>query len=884
MTPASISTVQRLVAVAMLVALCGATVAVWHVSDVDMNENAARQVRRESEKVVLDIRGRLDRFSALVEGAVGVFAANPTVSRHQFRAWAESLKVAEHYPGLAAICFVQHVEADRVARFVADTRADDAPDFHVTGGAADGGARRVVLFVEPAAAFPFSPGRDVATLPDLVAAMDRATDVSRPSVAGLSDFLLPRHRSDLPMIAPVYRQGVGTSTVVDRRAAIVGWVVLALTPANLLPTEAGLHVRIFDTAHATTPVATTLASADPGGDPYASSMMVSLPLEYAGRTWRVDVAPTAQFIESQRTSIPAILLVSGLTISFLFTGVVWTLMRTRARALKLAQTMTRDLTALNQRLDEARVSAENANRVKSQFLATMSHELRTPLNAIIGYSELISEEMADEGDERYVEDVQRILGSGRHLLGLINDVLDISKIEAGRVELFLEPVDLPEMVTSVMQIVRPLAEQNENRTHIEVDPRTPAIITADVTRLRQCLLNLLNNACKFTKQGDVSLFVNRIDVDAPDGTRVEMIEFRVRDTGIGMTAPQLAAIFEPFVQADASTTRRFGGTGLGLAITRRLVELFGGHMTVESEAGKGTTFAFRMPITASAAPVPPPVVPPRPDGLMTPARNGSSGAAEPARGTVLIVDDDAEARDLLSRHVMRAGFAVRHAASGAAGISSAEANPPDAITLDVLMPGMDGWETLRQLRERPLTRNVPVIMVSMIDGQSIAMALGATAHLRKPVDRAVLIGLLQTATGKSDAGRVMIVEDDESFRELMERTLRDASWTVTTAGNGAEALRLISMMDDATLPSAILLDLMMPEMDGFELMMRLNAHPDWRSIPVIVCSARDLDRADRERLHGNLIAVVAKGNAQPDELRRLLETAMLQHQTPGGTP
>lgn len=365
---------------------------------------------------------------------------------------------------------------------------------------------------------------------------------------------------------------------------------------------------------------------------------------------------------------------------------------------------------------ETRREAEAANAAKSQFLASMSHELRTPLNAILGYSEMMQEEAEEGGHTALVPDLQRVQAAGRHLLTLINEVLDLSKIEAGKMELYLETVDIARLMNDVATTVQPLVERNGNR--LEVIHRShPGSMQTDATRVRQVLLNLLSNAAKFTEKGVISL-----ESERNDGSMI----FRVRDTGVGMTPEQLGRLFEAFTQAEASTTSKYGGTGLGLALSRKFCQLMGGNVTVTSEPGKGSCFTATIPLAVDPAEM---VV--------------ESAIAAGPKGTVLVIDDDAAARNLLGRILGKEGYRVIEAAGGEAGLRMAAEFRPDAITLDVVMPGMDGWAVLSALKADPALAAIPVIMLTIMDEQHLGYMLGADEYLTKPINRRRLASAIQ---------------------------------------------------------------------------------------------------------------------------------------------
>ena len=502
------------------------------------------------------------------------------------------------------------------------------------------------------------------------------------------------------------------------------------------------------------------------------------------------------------------------------------------------------------RLAEARDAADEANRTKSTFLANMSHELRTPLNAIIGYSEILQEDVIDLGQPSLVADLKKIEGAGRHLLGLINDILDLSKIEAGRMDVFIEDVEVVPLLEEVRAIIEPMARKNGNSVDFRMAENLGTMRT-DRTKLKQSLLNILSNASKFTQNGELTLLAEGFETDRP------MVRFAISDTGIGMTEEQLSRLFQAFSQADASTAKQYGGTGLGLAITRNFCQLLGGDVTVVSRSGEGSTFTITLPDSPAAA------------------IQGGSTAVPPLAGksdnvpTVLIVDDDPVARDLLAVNLKGAGYRLIQAASGEEALSLARTMRPDAITLDVMMPKPDGWQVLSALKADADLRDIPVIIVTMLSDRGIGLSLGAIDVLTKPVDRTRLTALIHGLVRRD--GPVLVVEDDAAARGLIRLTIEKMGLAVAEAANGRQAL---VWLGDHPPPAMILLDLMMPELDGFEVLDALAAHEEWRDIPVIVVTAKQLSAAERERLLGQAQKVLVKSSASGVDIASAVGTAV----------
>ncbi len=509
-------------------------------------------------------------------------------------------------------------------------------------------------------------------------------------------------------------------------------------------------------------------------------------------------------------------------------------------------------------------AAEAANQTKSEFLARMSHELRTPLNAIIGYSEMLGEEAEEMGEKSFVADLNKVHSAGKHLLSLINSILDISKIEAGKMELYLETFSVEKLVSDTLMIVQPLVIKNGNDLRSSGSTAGGAMV-ADLVKLRQILFNLISNASKFTQNGTISLAVN-----CERKAGVEWVYFKVSDTGIGMTPEQLGKLFQAFAQADSSVASKYGGTGLGLAISRHFAQMMGGDITVESEFGKGTSFIVALPRTVSVSGQLPHKSP------QSVSFNGQGRSTS----TLLVIDDDMATHDIMEREFSGKGVRVLGAYSGEEGLRKAYEAQPDLITLDALMQDMDGWEVLSKLKSDPVLAHIPVIMLTIMDEKKKGFSLGVSEYLVKPAERGELTSLLSkyldNPVPQPGSRGLLLIDDDSANRGLMAKTLKEQGWTVREAANGLEGLRMLQ----ENIPDLIFLDLIMPEMDGFSFLTELRKSPQLWKIPVVVITSKDLTETERKLLSINVEKIVQKSKSDvADLIKEVSERLVLVAET-----
>jgi len=505
-------------------------------------------------------------------------------------------------------------------------------------------------------------------------------------------------------------------------------------------------------------------------------------------------------------------------------------------------------------LQKAVLALERANKMKSEFMANMSHELRTPLNAIIGFAEVLRDKISGDLNDEQLDFVNDIHGSGLHLLQMINDILDLSKVEAGRMELQYEIFPVHDAIEDVHTILKGLA----NKKHLEL--KTTILtevgdIEADRVKFKQILYNLLSNAIKFTPEN------GHINVDA--GIMDDMLQVSVSDTGIGMKPDDQEKVFKEFWQADSSFARKYEGTGLGLALTKRIVEMHGGNIRFESEYEKGSIFYFALPLKAQLRKTKPKEIEAKPRQI--------PATGEKEAKTIMVVEDDRMATDLITLYLTNAGYNVIVAVDGEEAIKKAKEFHPFLITLDIMLPKKDGWDVLSELKNSQDTADIPVIIVSIVDNKDLGFSLGAAEYLIKPVDRIKLINTVNACIpAEKDKGKLMkilVVDDDEKAVKYMSAILENAGFEVLKAYSGKAGINLAMNSN----PDIIILDLMMPEISGFDVIEKLRTHPTAKSIPIIICSAKDITPKEKEELNGNILAIVQKGTHTKEDLLKAIK-------------
>ena len=499
-------------------------------------------------------------------------------------------------------------------------------------------------------------------------------------------------------------------------------------------------------------------------------------------------------------------------------------------------------------MENARDEARDASDQKTKFFANMSHELRTPLNAILGYGEMLYEDCEDMGYEDLLPDLKKITSSGTHLLSLINNILDLSKIEAGKMELFVTSFEIENMVQTIKDVSEPLAAKNENDFVINLDGAMGSM-SQDETKLRQCITNFLSNGFKFTKNGTVTLDVkSRTDGD------IEFVDFAVVDTGAGMSPEGVAKVFEEYTQAERSTSANYGGTGLGLPISKKFAEMMGGDVVVTSEEGVGSTFTMSVPRECPEY---------TEDEVDANVIN-----LDDQDNLVVLVDDDVAMHDLIKRTISKLNLTLLGATNSEKGMELIREIKPKLILLDVLMPGRDGWSLLKECKTDQELKNIPVIMISQLNQSNLASSLGANDYLTKPIDRTHFINTVKRVLGnETQDQKVLVIDDDKDVRELLSRILKDAGFRPIDARDGKEGLERTK--DE---PSLIILDLEMPRMDGFEFLENyIKNVPEEKRSPILVFSGKDLTEVQEDLLKERVVGLVKKDDVSMENLSKMIQ-------------
>ncbi|MCU0291097.1 MAG: response regulator, partial [Thermoanaerobaculaceae bacterium] len=707
-----------------------------------------------------------------------------------------------------------------------------------------------------------TPGVDAGT-GDLAVTVE--TTVYAPGgrflgVAGIDVLLLTVGK----LIDNITYEGAGNAFLVDEHGRIIYFPAVDFTSlprGARVTTELAAIDQLFPDTQGFAALAQQLHTPGPGfarvrwrGD---DRFVIHVPVhsEYPELHWTLGLAVPDAVIHSPIERVRLLTALAILLAMAAIAGVTLGVTRRIDSQLRAADRQRAEALA------EANARLLEADQMKSRFLATMSHELRTPLNSIIGFSTILRTRIGDQLDPRYLKFLDNIRTSGEHLLAMISDILDLSKVEAGRLELHPETVQVPGLVDGVCDIVRALAKERRIEVAVDVPSDLPEV-TADPVRVKQILLNLLSNAVKFAYEGStVRVAIGVLEAEASP-LHVRALSLSIADRGIGIAPADQHVIFEEFRQVFQTDGRTYGGTGLGLALVKRLVELHRGSITVDSTLGEGSTFTVVLPVQF--------------EGNETSGPHVTLAAA--VEGTrVLVVEDDPAAFERIRHDLQGAGYQVAWSRTGTDAVALAMDQHPAAIVLDIVLPGRDGWDILRDLKGHPETSRIPVIIVSVLANHELGLALGAEAYFTKPVDREHLLARLAELVPQPPATEpsVLLIDDEATLHELVDEMLRGHGYQLRHAFSGTEGLEM-SHLDP---PDVIILDLMMPGIDGFEVATRLKADPATRGIPIVVLTARDTTREERLRLRGKIEVLLNKGDSGTTKLAPLIRS-LLAHRPP----
>jgi len=841
-------------ALAMLVAVAG--VVLWNWSILDQREQRASQQRfdLDVQAIAEMVHARMQAYEMVLRGVASAFAGGE--NRVTYQRWnevVELLRVQELYPGISSVAWVRHVHAAEMGAFLAEIHADGRPDFRVFPE----GKReeyQVIKFIGPLNARTREVvGLDILTHNPQSRAIEQAKNsgqaaLSEPmtlyadAAAGLI------HQVGVTMYFPVYISGTPPDSTLIRRAMFLGITNAAFRGQELAEGIFGAQLRLFRVmardAQTDLPVFDSQhvepLQAPPGWQPrFRSELAVPL----YGRIWQLDITGTPQYEQGLISRSHDLVLVMGLASALVVGLLAGGFVYQRDRQLYTGQQIT-------VRLREQAEQLMLANRYKTEFLANMSHELRTPLNSILILSDQLRQNSAGNLSDKQTRHADIVYRAGSDLLQLINDVLDLAKVEAGRIQLSLEPLNLQDILVDMDAAMRPLAEAKGLHLHIppiNTDSGVPLRAYTDRVRLHQILRNLLSNAIKFTDEGQVHLMVSA-GKTLEDGRTV--VSFTVRDTGIGIDPSKHAQAFEAFAQLDGSTRRRFGGTGLGLAITRQLVQALEGDIELHSAPGQGSTFTVNLPMQG-AAPV-------EEVQHRAPQRSGEGPP-------VLLVEDDENFAAVIIEQAHASGFSSVHCMTGQQALELLRTESFAAVILDILLPDLSGWQLFRRLRAQPKHHDTPVHIISCLPQPGGLQAEHDTHYLTKPIGRTALEQIFTSLQQERDASRypaLLLVEDVKTEREHYQQQLRTLGFDVTAVGKAQDARAAWS---NGTF-DVLVVDLNLPDEDGFTLLDSLDALRPLRGTRVVVNTGLDVNQQGLQRLHGYSAVVVRKQGADTEML------------------